>query len=247
MTERPNYGVDAPGLVRGFAAAGGLGLAAGGVASVAGWPGWVVGWAGAAGAYCLGMAAFMLYSSRVGKLRERERLLDLLPWAGTETVLDVGCGRGLMLVGAARRLTGGKAFGIDRWQAEDQSGNRPEATCENARREGVVDRVEVVTGDMRSLPFPDGHFDAIVSHWAVHNLYAPADRATALGEMARVLKPGGRLVLADIQHHAEYAARLVALGLADVRRVRAPARELLSAAVSWGNFVPSAVTARKPG
>jgi cyclopropane fatty-acyl-phospholipid synthase-like methyltransferase len=54
-------------------------------------------------------------------------LLDRIEWTGQEEVLDVGCGRGLMLIGAAKRLTTGKATGIDIWQAEDLSGNRPEA------------------------------------------------------------------------------------------------------------------------
>jgi cyclopropane fatty-acyl-phospholipid synthase-like methyltransferase len=48
-----------------------------------------------------------------------------VPWKGDEAVRDVGCGHGLMLVGAARRLTTGKATGIDIWQAEDLTGNRP--------------------------------------------------------------------------------------------------------------------------
>src|SRR5204863_957440 len=106
---------------------------------------------------------WMVYTSKIGKVRARERLLDRLTWTGGERVLDVGCGRGLMLIGAAKRLTAGKATGIDIWQAEDLSGNRPEATLLNAEREGVADRVEVETADMRDLPFPDGSFDVAVS------------------------------------------------------------------------------------
>src|SRR5206468_8356261 len=93
-----------------------------------------------AGAGCLAMGTWMVWTSKVGKVRERERLLVRLPWTGDERVLDVGCGRGLMLVGAAKRLTTGRATGIDIWQAEDLSGNRPEATLDNAQREGVADR-----------------------------------------------------------------------------------------------------------
>jgi hypothetical protein len=59
--------------------------------------------------------------------------------------------------------TTGEATGVDIWQAEDLSGNRPEATLENARREGVEDRVRIHTADMRKLPFPDGTFDVVVS------------------------------------------------------------------------------------
>jgi SAM-dependent methyltransferase len=122
------------------------------------------------------MGAWMLWSSKVGKVRDRERLLDRLTWKGDERVLDVGCGRGLLLVGAARRLTAGKAIGIDIWQAEDLSGNNLAATTENARREGVADRVEVKTADMRELPFADSAFDVVLSRAAIHNLYSAGDR-----------------------------------------------------------------------
>ena len=112
----------------------------------------------------------MVYYSRVTKLRDRERLIEHLSLSGRERVLDVGCGRGLMVVGAAKRLPDGKVVGIDIWQAEDQSANSPDAALTNARLEGVAERVEVQTVDMRQLPFPDQSFDAVVSHWAIHNL-----------------------------------------------------------------------------
>jgi len=168
-------------------------------------------------AYMLGIGCHMLYSSKVVKLRRPERLLDQITWAGSESVLDIGCGRGLMLIGAAKRLMTGKAVGVDVWHAEDQSDNKPDETIKNARLEGVADRVEVQTMDMRSLGFGDASFDVVVSHWAVHNLSEQADRKVALREMVRVLNPGGVIMLADIMHHDEYAAELRACGLQDVR------------------------------
>ena len=187
----------------------------------------------------------MLYSSRVGKLSERERLLNLIPWSGRENVLDVGCGRGLMLVGAARRLSDGKAVGIDLWQAADQADNRPDATINNARLEGVADRIEVQTADMRQLPFPDESFDVVISHWAVHNLCRDEERAKALAEMARVLKPAGYVLLADIEHQAEYAAAFTQLGMTDIRHVGGSWQTALMAAISLGGFRPTAVLAHK--
>ena len=127
-------------------------------------------------------------------------------------MLDVGCGRGLLLVGAARRLSTGTATGVDIWQAEDLSGNRPSAALENARREGVADRVEVQTADMRKIPFPEATFDVVVSSAAIHNLYSPADREKAIREIVRVLKPGGRALIDDIRHGREYAAAFVSIG-----------------------------------
>jgi ubiquinone/menaquinone biosynthesis C-methylase UbiE len=251
-SSRPDYGLDAPGVVRNLALAGTAGLLVWLSAAVGLWSGVVahVGLApmGAGVAVgCLGMAAYMVWSSKVGKVRRRERLLDLLPWTGGERVLDVGCGRGLMLVGAARRLTTGKAVGIDIWQAEDLAGNRPEAPLENARREGVADRVEVHTADMRQLPFPDAGFDAVVSSVAIHNLYDPKERARALGEIARVLKPGGRVLIDDIRHFGEYAAALAGHGLTDLRRASPQWMTVFFAAVTMGSLRPATLVGRKPG
>jgi ubiquinone/menaquinone biosynthesis C-methylase UbiE len=148
----------------------------------------------------------------VGKLRMREWLLDSLALRGGETVLDAGCGRGLLLNAAARRLTTGKAIGVDLWQAADQSGNSPEATLANARAEGVAERVEVKTGDMRELPLPDETIDIVVSSMAIHNIRDKEGRAQAVREIARVLKPEGRLRLLDFQCTDEYLQTLRELG-----------------------------------
>ena len=244
-TGRTDYGQDAPGLVRGFLA---VGLAAGAAAVGAGLTGWrgVVAAGTALAAYALGMAGFMVYWSRVVKVRRRDRLLNLLPWRGDEAVLDVGCGRGLLLVAAARRVPAGGAVGVDIWQQADQADNSPDAALANARREGVADRVTVETADMRALPCRDGAFDVVVSHWAVHNLPTAADRAVAVREMVRVLKPGGHLLLADIAHHREYTRLLADVGMTDVREAVAGWGARLAWAVSGGSFRPAAVVARKP-
>src|SRR2546423_8955480 len=97
--------------------------------------------------------SLMLWGSKVGKVSLRERVLDRLALRGDETVLDIGCGRGLFLIGAAKRLRMGKAIGVDLWQKEDQSGKSPEMTLQNARAEGVTERIETKTGDARQLPF----------------------------------------------------------------------------------------------
>jgi arsenite methyltransferase len=67
-------------------------------------------------------------------------------------VLDLGCGRGAVLVLVAKLLPRGTAAGIDLWLTQDQSGNAVGATWRNAEAEGVADRVELVTGDIRWLP-----------------------------------------------------------------------------------------------
>jgi arsenite methyltransferase len=161
-----------------------------------------------AGLACGAMAVWMIWSSKFGKVREREEYLDLLAWRGDERVLDVGCGRGLFLVGAAKRLTTGRAIGIDIWQAEDLSGNQPAAPLQNAKIEGVAERVEVQTADARKLPFDDASFDVVLSSAALHNIYDAGERETAVREIARVLKVGGRVLIADVRHLRQYAETL---------------------------------------
>jgi ubiquinone/menaquinone biosynthesis C-methylase UbiE len=220
---RPDYGIDAPTVVRNLALFGlaGIALGIGGLFVPSGW--WSVALANYgfwAGGSLLLTALAMVYSSLHGKLRLRDHLLDGLDLRGGERVLDFGCGRGLLLLGAAKRLPRGQAVGIDLWSRVDQSGNSPEATMENARREGVVDRIKLHTGDMAAMPFPDGAFDAVLSNLAIHNVPTQAGRRQALAEIARVTRQGGLVAIADFQNTKAYAARLVELGFTDVRRSR---------------------------
>lgn len=251
---KPDYGIDAPGVRKGMFLAGIAGSILFAAASTAeryasGTLSTIVtgvsALAAIAALYGFGMAAYMTYGSRIGKQRTRERLLDLkhqiVPWTGHENVLDVGCGHGLMMVGAARRLTIGKAVGIDLWRAEDQADNTPDAALENARREGVADRVSVETGDARALPFADAGFDVVLSHWVIHNIPDAADRSRALDEMLRVLRPGGMLVLADIAHQAEYRKQLLARGLTDIRVYTGGWESRIIGALSGGSFRPQAL------
>lgn len=161
------------------------------------------------------IVAGYLYSSGPGKRSVWSELLEGLDLVGDEEILDVGCGRGAVLVLAARRVPRGRAVGVDVWRSRDQSGNSARAAARNARTEGVADRVELVDGDARSLPFPAASFDVVVSNLALHNIRDPFEREEALCEVVRVLRPGGRLVIAD--HGAtRYAEVFRELGCADV-------------------------------
>ncbi len=165
---------------------------------------------------CAGIAWLKIHSSREGKLALREQLLDLLALKGDEKVLDVGCGRGLLAIGAAKRLKTGKVTGVDVWNPEVLSGNSAEAARENAKTEGVADRVRFDTVDARKLVYPDGFFDGVISSNALHTLDGDAERGQALREMLRVLKPGGRLVIFDIAETGYYAEMLRESGAQDV-------------------------------
>jgi arsenite methyltransferase len=188
-------------------------------------------------------AASMVLSSRYGKLRRREVLLDRLSWRGNASVLDIGCGRGLMAVAAARRVPQGHVTGIDIWQSEDLSGNGPDAVAINASREGVAGRVETRTADMRELPFADATMDTVVSSQAIHNIYQAEGRDRAIDEIARVLKPGGQLLIDDIRHLPQYAARLRAAGfeLTLIRGFNSWFWRLLS----FGNLAPGTLVGHK--
>jgi ubiquinone/menaquinone biosynthesis C-methylase UbiE len=250
-SERPDYGIDAPGVIRNLFIVAVVGISLFVSARVGLWSGIIgpvaLSYAGLwAGLGCGFMGCWMLYDSKIGKLRERERLLDLVPWRGDEAVLDMGCGRGLLLIGAARRLTSGRAIGLDLWQAEDLTGNKPESTTENARREGVADRVEVKTGDMRKMPFPDARFDVVVSNVAIHNVYDREGRDRTMSEIARVLAPGGRVVIHDIRHVGDYASALTKHGLTDVHRVGSKVGQLFLLLMTFGSLRPDIVTATKP-
>lgn len=91
-------------------------------------------------------------------------------------------------------------------------------TRRNASLEGVADRIAIATGDMRALPLRDATVDLVVSSLAIHNIPSSDGRAQAVAEAWRVLRPGGRLALADIRASARYAATLRALGATDVIR-----------------------------
>ena len=233
----PDYGLDAPHVIRNLAlAAIALAIAAQFLPDRLTWFTW------GTAALCGAEAAAMVWASRVGKIRQRERLLDRVHWPDVSRVLDVGCGRGLLAIGAARRLgRDGMVVGVDLWQAADLAGNDPAAAVENASKEAVTDRVGIVTGDMRALPLADRSVDVVVSSLAIHNVQGQAGRARAIAEIARVLKPGGVVVIQDFQNVQRYAEDLRSNGLTVDKisglqfRIFPPARYLVARRPPWPN------------
>lgn len=161
-----------------------------------------------------------LHTTLRGKFLAWAQLLDQLNLRGDERLLDLGCGRGAVLLMAAQRLTTGQAVGVDLWRGVDQSGNSLEATRRNAIAEGVDERVELHTGDMTALPFGDDSFDVIVSSLAIHNISGRVGREKAISEAVRVLRPGGRLMIADIRATRQHQDQLARIGMTDVVRRR---------------------------
>jgi hypothetical protein len=124
----PDYGLDAPGVVQNLTIGGIACFVAGTVLSVVARPVGsllsygLLAWGLLAGASMCVVAFLMTRSSRRGKLMERDALLDSLGLAGNEVVLDLGCGRGLLAVGAAKRLPTGRVIAVDLWNPKDQKG-----------------------------------------------------------------------------------------------------------------------------
>jgi len=206
---KPDYGIDAPGVIRNLFLAALIVLAIalffpivhiGPVTFLLRPMAW-----SSAPFLALG-GVLMIGYVKWGKFRHRDRMLSLIPWTGTEMGLDVGTGRGLLMIGAAKKLTTGKSVGIDIWSAKDLTGNCPENTLRNAELEGVAAKVDVRSEDATKMSFPDATFDVVLSNVCIHNIPSREGRATACREIVRVLKPGGIALISDFIHLGEYTA-----------------------------------------
>jgi SAM-dependent methyltransferase len=149
-------------------------------------------WTFAPAVFLLAVTGSVLYTTLRGKLVVWANLLDQLGLRGDERILDLGCGRGAVLLMAAQYLTTGRAVGVDLWRRGDQSGNAADATRRNAVAEGAADRVELHTADMTALPLEADSFDLVLSSLAIHNIKGRAGRDKAIEEAVRVLRvPAG--------------------------------------------------------
>jgi ubiquinone/menaquinone biosynthesis C-methylase UbiE len=127
----------------------------------------------------------------------RQRTINLACIQPGEQILDVGCGTGTLAMEAARRVGHtGRVTGVD--PGTQQIAH---ARAKAARRNAPI---EFKIGVIEQLPFPDQTFDVVFSTLMMHHLPAPLKRQ-GLAEIARVLKPGGRLVIADFKHKQERA------------------------------------------
>ncbi|CAL1385382.1 unnamed protein product [Linum trigynum] len=175
---------------------------------------------------CLFIAAGNFFYSSVALQHEMAQRIvgHVSDWSSVKLALDVGCGRGILLNSVATQLkktgSSGRVVGLDRSKRTTLS------TLRTANMEGVGEYVTCREGDVRSLPFGDNCFDVVVSAVFLHTVgkeyghrtvEAAAERMRVLGEMGRVLKPGGTGVVWDLHHVPEYVRRLQELRMEDIR------------------------------
>jgi arsenite methyltransferase len=216
MPLKPDYGIDAPGVVRNLLVIGVALIVSGIVFPPIHLGNVTILWSPSAfwsGGGCFTGGILMLLYAKWGKFRHRDMMLNMLRWRGDERVLDVGTGRGLLLIGAARRLTTGTATGIDIWSTKDLSGNSLARTQTNIDVEGVQDKVDLKSDDACKLSFPDATFDVVLSNLCIHNIPDADGRVQACREIARVLKPGGTALISDFINTGTYQKIFASCGL----------------------------------
>lgn len=111
------------------------------------------------------------------------RALECCPESGVGNCLDLGCGTGMLLQRLGARYPAARLFGVDASREMLSLARRKE-----------IERTCLIEGDLTALPFSDGGFDLVVSSSVLHFV---ADWRKAVAECARVVRPGGQVVIAD--------------------------------------------------
>jgi SAM-dependent methyltransferase len=174
---------------------------------------------------------------------------DLIGVEPTDRILDLGCGTGALTAELAGRLTQGTIVGLD----------AAPAMIAVAARKRASGRCCFRTGCVEALPFESGEFDIVVSSMTFHHLPLEVKRQ-ALAESLRVLRPGGRLVVIDLDRPVNWLGRII--GIAGwLLLMQPPIRENIRGVVAelieeagfeglerghWRWGIISVCTARKP-
>ncbi len=156
-----------------------------------------------------------LISSTVGKQYVIRQIIDKSALVGTDVALDIGCGGGQVLLEVASHIDAGISVGVDIWRRRDQFPNGSAYLIDNYKRSQIRNKIAVACANAVSLPFASSSFDLVTSNLVLHNIKGAENKFIALSEMVRVLKPDGRLVLADVGLSRKYIFVLKTLGLSN--------------------------------
>lgn len=125
-------------------------------------------------------------SAAITEDRLTERFQEAIGAAGDGKILDVACGPGIVTA-----VLAGRAEQVTAFDATPEMLKKARQRCAGAG----LDNVSFEQGNAETMPFDDGTFDGVVTRLAIHHF---ADPARVLGEMFRVLRPGGLAVIADV-------------------------------------------------
>jgi SAM-dependent methyltransferase len=126
---------------------------------------------------------------------------------GDEKILVVGCGTGRVAIELAKLLTTGHVIGIDILEQVDE--DTPNSPSENARIEGVENKVKFQFGDPTNIPFEDDSFDILTMDNVLNEIEEEDLKIQALSEAYRVLKPGGRFVMLEWIRNRKMVTKLL--------------------------------------
>lgn len=135
---------------------------------------------------------------RRAKVFDRAARVVVAPAGGS--IIDVGCGTGALTFALARRFPDAQIRGID------PSATMVERARQSAHRLGLSD-IDFETGTAQSLARADDSVDAITYSLSLHHVPAQ-DREAALGEAHRVLRPGGHIMIVEMEPHGVIARAL---------------------------------------
>lgn len=136
----------------------------------------------------------ILFAALPGHSQSMQMLVEMSGVSGADTVLDVGCGPGLVaceFASHARHVTG---IDITPQMIEQATGRQKDKRLTN---------LSWMVGDVQTLPFPDSHFTIVMTRYTFHHFLNPKDM---LSEMIRVCRSGGRIVIADVVQSPEKSA-----------------------------------------
>jgi len=139
-----------------------------------------------------------LFSPRGKNIQKKiqAQLLETIQWDGKGKALDIGCGSGALTIMLAKKFPLSHITGVDNWGTVWEYSKKKSE--ENARIEGVSERVVFQKASATSLPFDDHSFNAVVSNLTFHEVHDCKDKRRLLQEALRIIPKGGFFTFQDL-------------------------------------------------